>query len=493
MKNNDWTFQASPDPLCKFATLNRKCAIVRQNSSSDRLDPRFNLPLELRIQVAQEPLHYTQIQNLAIVSRETAISQGDCSHIAIDMMPNDPWSEFDVESSYEGSVVFLKKMDIAFSRLMPTIKNRKSFISWGDISGSPEFVKISEKNSEPEWLLSWLKSSVVTDYFLGCVRGSSASQKRVSEDDIKECPAPILSDSNRKLYAKRSLEIRKICKDAEGKSKAAISTSERRLIESINKCFRIAFDLPDTHSIQTPKVFKSLGSQSHDRLDVLYNTPGHVRFVNLLKGKSSLVPLGDIVMVAKEKISSEVLNSYIGLEHILSNTGEYSVADCEPGDYGGGNFVPKESLLYGRLRPYLNKVIYYDLDYSNIGCSTEIYVCRLKYTDDARILCALSAYLRSDYGFNQLRFLPAGGNLPRVPEDYFLEILVPPLHSYDDIELLNKKLHECYELFKKENSENQTIIEKSQQVLGDVLSNPWLLIDNKKYKTLRNEIQEALQ
>lgn len=83
--------------------------------------------------------------------------------------------------------------------------------------------------------------------------------------------------------------------------------------------------------------------------------------------------------------------------------------------------------------------------------------------------------------------------MPRVPEDYFLEILVPPLHSYDDIELLNKKLHECYELFKKENSENQTIIEKSQQVLGDVLSNPWLLIDNKKYETLRNEIQEALQ
>ncbi len=378
MKKHDWIFERSHDPSCKISTPNRKCAVVKQAAISDRLDPRFNLPLELRIQVAKKPDFFTTIQNVAVVSRETAISQGDYSHIAIDMMPNDPWGEFDIDKSYEGSVVFLTQKDIAFSRLMPTIKNKKSFISWGDLSGSPEFIKISENHSKPEWLLSWLKSSVVTDYLLGCVRGSSASQKRVSEEDIKECPVPILNFDDSQIYAKRALEIREICKNAEKRAITAMSTAERRLIESINECFRQAFDLPVTGAILTPKIFKSVNTQSHDRLDVLYNTPSHVHFINALKAKASLVSIGDIITISKEKISSESLTSYIGLEHISPNTGDYSVANCDRGEYGGGYVVPRLSLLYGRLRPYLNKVIFYDMDYDEIGCSTEIYVCQSK-------------------------------------------------------------------------------------------------------------------
>jgi hypothetical protein len=46
--------------------------------------------------------------------------------------------------------------------------------------------------------LFWLKSKYVREYLLANVRGSSASQKRFTEDDIAACPVPKLLIENPK-------------------------------------------------------------------------------------------------------------------------------------------------------------------------------------------------------------------------------------------------------------------------------------------------------
>jgi len=114
--------------------------------------------------------------------------------VAIDEMPNDPWESFPVSNPYEGSVVELHVGDIAISRLMPTIMNGKCFSVWQNMTGSPEFISVLAPECRRSWLLFWLKTALVREYLLSMVRGSSASQKRFTEDDLADCPVPRISD-----------------------------------------------------------------------------------------------------------------------------------------------------------------------------------------------------------------------------------------------------------------------------------------------------------
>src|SRR5690554_6326021 len=66
---------------------------------------------------------------------------------------------------------------------------------------------------------------------------------------------------------------------------------------------------------------------------------------------------------------------YVGLEHIQSNTGVY-LGDLTPAEVKSSTFrFTASHLLYGRLRPYLNKVLEPDFEGH---CSTEIFPIRMK-------------------------------------------------------------------------------------------------------------------
>ena len=66
---------------------------------------------------------------------------------------------------------------------------------------------------------------------------------------------------------------------------------------------------------------------------------------------------------------------YVGLEHIESNTGTF-LGSYEPQEVKSATFQFNEQhVLYGRLRPYLNKVL---LPNFNGHCSTEIFPIKVK-------------------------------------------------------------------------------------------------------------------
>jgi len=79
--------------------------------------------------------------------------------------------------------------------------------------------------------------------------------------------------------------------------------------------------------------------------------------------------LGDVCRIAKKKHNGGLL-PYLGLEHIESGTGRLA---CEPvpAKVKSSTFYFDEThLLYGRLRPYLNKVFLPDF---KGHCTTEIF------------------------------------------------------------------------------------------------------------------------
>ena len=117
--------------------------------------------------------------------------------------------------------------------------------------------------------------------------------------------------------------------------------------------------------------------------------------------------------------SSESKEQYLGLAGVQSQTGELSgVVEEAAGqafEYKAGD------ILYGRLRPYLNKVL---LAETSGICSTEFHVMRIK--ENAGVLPGyLAAVLRSDLILSQTKHMMTGNTHPRISNDDVKNLYIP--------------------------------------------------------------------
>jgi type I restriction enzyme, S subunit len=84
--------------------------------------------------------------------------------------------------------------------------------------------------------------------------------------------------------------------------------------------------------------------------------------------------LGELIEYEKKQNKYNGL-PYVGLEHIESNSGKF-LGSLEPQEVKSATFIFNEQhVLYGRLRPYLNKVLIPDF---KGHCSTEIFPIKVK-------------------------------------------------------------------------------------------------------------------
>lgn len=156
--------------------------------------------------------------------------------------------------------------------------------------------------------------------------------------------------------------------------------------------------------------------------------------------------LSCLVETSKEKTEdfSDLNVKYVGLEHIEKDSGVVGHASAE-GVKSLKNVFHPGQILYGKLRPYLNKHDVVDFDGV---CSTDILVFNVRNT-------AVPQYV--NYFLNQRSFIEyavsnsKGINLPRVSETVVLEAVcpLPPLTEQqrivDRIEYLFAKLDEAKE------------------------------------------------
>jgi len=141
--------------------------------------------------------------------------------------------------------------------------------------------------------------------------------------------------------------------------------------------------------------------------------------------------LGETIVFRKKKYdpSKEIKSlSYIGLEHIEKNRGIVDIGNSE--DIKSLKSVfQKGDILYGKLRPYLNK---HDVALIDGICSTDILVLRAKDGSTAKYL---------NYMFDMNSFISYaiensnGINLPRVSEKVIskFKITLPTLFEQQEI------------------------------------------------------------
>ena len=161
------------------------------------------------------------------------------------------------------------------------------------------------------------------------------------------------------------------------------------------------------------------------------------------------VSLSDICVQRKEKIlpSESTMNLFIGLEHIEAQTMKLlSTADISSVKSSSMKFYAND-ILYGRLRPYLNKVLLAGLDGI---CSSELIIFPIQKNLN-------NGYLA--YHLNSMRFVAYAmskvtGDRPRIDFETMsaYELLLPPLAEQhrivEKIDTLFSKLDKGVEMLK---------------------------------------------
>ena len=209
--------------------------------------------------------------------------------------------------------------------------------------------------------------------------------------------------------------------------------------------------------LATDANFNVLCEQGRWKAEFFLPTDGDYGEANL--SSEHLVPLRSLVKERKESVDPSFLGStevnYLGLEHIRSFTGELVGFSPRPAVSikSRSKVFRMGDVLYGRLRPNLNKVWLVRGDISGGICSTEFLVL-IPVAD--RIRPVLLRYLLSShYVQRHAKRLQTGTALPRMNLDDLLDIEVPVpdletqqrlekklLSDFDKLVILRAKLEE---------------------------------------------------
>ena len=168
-----------------------------------------------------------------------------------------------------------------------------------------------------------------------------------------------------------------------------------------------------------------------------YYHPERMAALQALKESSTIkvCKLSSIVRFCRNLVSSANSSDYLGLAGVESQTGELTGVQEE---VSGQAFVyEKSDILYGRLRPYLNKVLL--AEKSGI-CSTEFHVMRVI---DTNVVLPeyVAAILRSNLILCQTRHMMTGNTHPRISNDDVKNLYIP-IPSISTQTLIVEELHQ---------------------------------------------------
>jgi len=153
----------------------------------------------------------------------------------------------------------------------------------------------------------------------------------------------------------------------------------------------------------------------------------------------NFVNVGELFIVVSDTIDPQTetgIVNYIGLENIMAETGDLigvTKADIKT-IKSTKKVFQRGDILYGKLRPNLNKVWFANIDGI---CSTDIIVLRPKTAEIlAKFYCLL---LREDVFNAQVLNGVSGGQLPRVDISYFLSLPIRQV-PFDNQQRLLKQI-----------------------------------------------------
>jgi restriction endonuclease S subunit len=181
-------------------------------------------------------------------------------------------------------------------------------------------------------------------------------------------------------------------------------------------------------------------SRLQRRDDPEYYSPNRVETIELIRRLPyEYKLLSEIAPLTNNKINPqdypEHIFHYLSLANVQSHTGELTGDTVVTGEdvLSQSSYFEAGDILFGRLRPYLNKVYFAEGNISKGICSTEFYVSHPSSEVEGIFL---THYLLSPLVLNQTKYAMAGSSLPRLPKQDFKEIEVPIVPLYRQREMV---------------------------------------------------------
>jgi restriction endonuclease S subunit len=280
---------------------------------------------------------------------------------------------------------------------------------------SDNTLRVKLHSINPEFVAIWLSLPIGRSLLLretkGCGRAviSGESIKNIRIPNIAIEKQNTICLNYRHAYQSHASKLRKADELLAGMDEAVL---ERLGIGDIPIEPRLAVAV----TLGTIKKEKTISAQ--------YFHPERMTVIRALEADASLSTrrLADIVDFRRHTVSAHNGKAYLGLAGVASETGELSgvteEAEGQAFEYKAGD------VLYARLRPYLNKVLYAEAEGI---CSMEFHVLRVNCP--AVLPEYLAAIMRSRIIVAQTKHMMTGNTHPRLANDAVqnLRIPVPPL------------------------------------------------------------------
>lgn len=308
-------------------------------------------------------------------------------------------------------------------------------------------VRADTNKAIPEYLFGFLSSRVG---YLLLNREKRGQTSHIYPEDIKNIPLPVpsLQDQEKIVAVLRKAYEEKRQKEEEIKKLlASIDDYVLGELGIATERERVSSAAPESYVIWSDVIER--------RLDPMYFHPARMRAIESIK-KSNLPisPLSEVVNFRRELVGEIPENlPYVGLENIVSNSGEY-VETGEKESVSSAFVFKKGDVLFPKLRPYLNKVFYADFDGV---CSTEFHVLEAQKVNPF----FLFSFLSRSVVVEQTSRLMTGNTLPRLQTDDVKELLVP-IPKEEKQEKITSGVRSYYEKMRNLREEATKILSAAQ-------------------------------
>jgi len=238
-----------------------------------------------------------------------------------------------------------------------------------------------------------------------------AAQPHINAEEVKalEIPLPPI-DIQRRLVAE--LDAARTERDR------ALAKAER-LLGSIDEIVKQMLGLPDLElHPQAGYAIRLSTAKASSTLSADYFHPERMQAIKLIQRVPN-APLSRLVQFKRDIIKSPGESRYIGLASVASGTGQ--LTDATETAAGQCFAFSPGDVLYGRLRPYLNKV--WLATFEGVG-STEFHVMRPFDADSLRPEY-LAVVMRTGLIVAQTKHMMTGNTHPRIANEDVVNLLVP--------------------------------------------------------------------
>ena len=154
------------------------------------------------------------------------------------------------------------------------------------------------------------------------------------------------------------------------------------------------------------------------------------------------------------------LFSYLGMENVDKNTGKLVALPRVRGKEIKSTTlrVPKDYIIYNKLRPYLNKYWINADAIEKVICSSEFFVFDINGINREYFIYSLS----SSFVQKQLELQYSGARMPRINKDIFFNVKIP-VPNYEEQERVVKVLNEIKQNYEQKKMESKELEAKAKQ------------------------------